>query len=534
MARQHKPRHWIPLASGGAATVLLLAACSPGVPGESDTVGGRDSTTFNLLVNDTLDSIDPVLAMSQAGKQVTELLYDSLVRVDPETGEAAPDLAESWEFTPTSASFVIRQGVVCADGTEITAGTVARNFERWKDPATNAPLVNNYFGSPEFTVAFDDTARTVDVQMSTAMPFLGAEPSFTSLGIICDSGLEDPSVLSSESHGTSPYVLSEFVSGSHVTLERRDDYTWGPEGFDVKDLPEAVDVRVVADADTQVNLLLGGDADASILQPEQLQRLANEDGFSTQVATTSVTMMLFNERDGLPASDVAVRRALAQSLDFGEIAEVQTLGQGYAPDFVRSPNEVCVDPDAIGAAIPKGGVEVAESTLEKAGYTRGDDGYFARDGKPIEITFLGADMASGTAELVTATWEALGVKVAYDERAVSQAVDVLYSGNGWDVTFAAMSASQPTQFRPLIMGPAAPDGPNFGAVQNEDYIAAQAVASELPGLDSCSSWIEAEVALVEQADWVPAIASDLKFALPESVSFFNDGISIDPLTIRKD
>ncbi len=93
------------------------------------------------------------------------------------------------------------------------------------------------------------------------MPFLGAEPSFTQLGIVCDSALEDPSVLTTGSDGTGPYVVDEFVTGSHITLTRNDDYAWGPEGFSVKDLPKTVNLNIVEDLNTQVNLLLGGDAD---------------------------------------------------------------------------------------------------------------------------------------------------------------------------------------------------------------------------------------------------------------------------------
>ena len=522
----------VPAAVGaGLALAMALTACTPAIPGESG--GGGDSSKLTMLLPDTVNSIDPALAFSTGGRQATWLIYEALVREDPKTGEAIPGLAESWDFTPMSASFVIKEGAMCADGSEITAGTVARNFERWKDPETNAPLVNNFFGSSDFTVEYDDTARTVDVALTVGMPFLGAEPSFTQLGIVCDSALEDPSVLTTGSDGTGPYVVDEFVTGSHITLTRNDDYAWGPEGFSVKDLPKTVNLNIVEDLNTQVNLLLGGDADTALLQVDQLARLEGESGFTEQVADTGVTMMMFNERDGYPTQDEAVRRALAQALDFEELTQVQTQGLGYVADFLRAPSNICVDQKAIADVIPTGGIEAASATLEEAGYAKGDDGIYAKDGVPLSVQLLQMEFTSAASELVSSAWKDLGVKVELDNRGPAQAVDVLYSGTGWSVSFVSMGASQPTGFRPFFVGPAAPEGPNFGAINNPVYAQKQGEASQVGGLDSCPLWIEAEASVVERADWVPTIAADSQWVLGEGVSFFSKGAFVDPLTLRK-
>lgn len=517
----------------GLALAMTLTACTPSVPGGADGSGGGDSSTLTLLLPDTVNSIDPALAFSTGGRQASWLIYEALVRTDPESGEAVPGLADSWEFSPTSASFLIKEGAMCADGSEITAGTVARNFERWKDPETNAPLVNNFFGSADFTVAYDDDARTVDVELTTAMPFLGAEPSFTQLGIVCDSALEDPDVLSTSSDGTGPYTVKEFVTGSHITLVRNDDYSWGPEGFVIEDLPENVELNIVEDLNTQVNLLLGGDADAALLQPDQLARMEGESGFTEQVSDTSVTMMMFNERDGYPTADEAVRRALAQAIDIEELTEVQTQGLGYVADFLRAPSTICVDQSAIEAAMPTGGITAAQATLEDAGYVKGDDGIYAKDGAALSVQLLQMEFNSAAAELVSSAWEELGIEVEVDSRGPAQAVDALYSGTGWTVSFVGMSSNQPTGFRPFFVGPAAPDGPNFGAIDNPVYAQKQAEASQVAGLDSCPLWIDAETAVVERADWMPTIATDSKWVLADGVSFFTDGAYVDPLTLSK-
>lgn len=535
MSRTRKnraPRSVIAGSSIALAGLVGLTACTPSLPGDDGAASGGDSS-LTILLSDTLDSLDPATAMATAGRQTTWLLYEPLVRLDPETEKASPGIAEEWELSPTSLQFTIKEGITCADGSEITAQTVANNFERWKDPATNAPLVNNFFGSADFTVTVDEVARTVDVELTTAMPFLGTDESaFTQLGIACQSALDDPSVFAKGSDGTSPYTVKEYVVGSHVTLERRDDYTWGPDGFDVAELPKTVNLKVVGDPNTQVNLLIGGDADAATLQPDQLPRIERETGFTKQVESTSVAMMMFNEREGFPTADVNVRRALAQAVDFQELANVQSDGLAYVANFLRPPGEVCVDESAIKAVMPTGGIEGAAKTLEGAGYTKGADGMFAKDGKPLTVTLLGMELTSPSVELLTKAWNEAGITVEYDDRASAQAVDVLYSGTGWDVSFVGMGASQPTGFRPFFVGPPAPDGPNFGAISNPDYARLQAEASAL-GADGCPLWIEAEAAIVANVDWVPSLAMDSKWVLREGVSFFTDGAKIDPLTLRK-
>ncbi|MDI6022664.1 ABC transporter substrate-binding protein [Leucobacter sp. UT-8R-CII-1-4] len=520
-----------PIAVGAGITMMLsLVACTPSVPGGS---GGGDSSTMTILLSDSVDNIDPALAFSTGGRQATWMVYESLVRVDPQTGKAIPGLAEEFDFTPTSASFVIKEGAFCADGGEITAGTVARNFERMKDPETNAPLVNNFFGSADFTVEFDDAARTVDVALTQSMPFLGTVPSFTQLGIACDSALENPEVMKNGSDGTAPYVVADFVTGSHITLTRNDDYNWGPEGFKIEELPETVKLQIVADPDTQVNLLLGGEADAASLRVAQLARFEQETGFTQQLADTEISMLMFNEREGFSTADVAVRQALTQAIDPAELTDIETQGLGYVPNFLRPPVNVCVDEDAIADARPTGGVEAGQKTLEAAGYTKNADGIYEKNGTPISVQFLQMELTSPSVEFITDAWTKLGVQVEVDGRAPGQAVDVLTSGTGWGSSIVGIGSSQPTGIRPFFVGPAAPEGPNFGAVSNPVYAQKQGEASQLTGLESCGAWIEAESAIVSNADWVPTIASDTQWVLRDGVSFFNDSAQIDPLNLRK-
>lgn len=517
------------LAAGVGMTVigaLALSGCTP-------SVSGTDGSELTILLGDTVDTLDPTLSASIGARQINWMTYETLLRQDADTGELLPGLAESWELTPTSATFVIRDDVTCSDGTPFTASTVARNLERWSDPETAAPLVGSLLGGPGFTVEVDDATRTVSVELASSLPFLAESPGFVfGPGIICDGGLDDTSVLTSESHGTGPYVLDEYVNGSHALLSRRDDYVAADPDFDIQTIPATLRMNIVTDPDTQANLLLSGDADLAALDSSLLSRFDGNDSFTTTLAATGMNLMMFNHRDGNVGADLAVRTALAQALDFQDIADVQTGGVGYAASWLRPPTELCVDADATGAAMPSGGAAAAKATLEADGWTIGANGIYEKDGTELTVTLLGMELSASAAELISAEWGEAGIGVTYDDRAVSQALDVLYSGTGWDVTFVGMSGSVPTSMIPFFSGAAAPDGANFGAVDNVDYTELAAEAVTVGGLESCSLWIEAETSLVADADIIPAFARDDLWVGASGVSFSNNRLQLDPLSLR--
>ena len=62
-----------------------------------------------------------------------------------------PVLRESWEETPTSVTYTLKEGITCGDGTPLTASTVADNFRFVADPANQSPLLG-VFVPPGITV----------------------------------------------------------------------------------------------------------------------------------------------------------------------------------------------------------------------------------------------------------------------------------------------------------------------------------------------------------------------------------------------
>ena len=120
----------------GAVTLgLVLTACDSGSGATVSSTGKPvDGQSFTMAVSADPGNLDPHFTSLSVTLQVDNFLYDSLVNLDPD-GKMVAGLAEKWEGTTTKATYTLRKGVTCADGSPLTATTVAENISFVGDPA---------------------------------------------------------------------------------------------------------------------------------------------------------------------------------------------------------------------------------------------------------------------------------------------------------------------------------------------------------------------------------------------------------------
>ncbi|HYN08656.1 MAG TPA: ABC transporter substrate-binding protein [Vicinamibacterales bacterium] len=109
------------------AAAVLAAGCA-GVPAAS-----RNLLTVALINAPT--NLDPAVGLDEASQKLHQLLYCSLLKIDPSL-RVVPDLAVRFE-TADHRSYVaeIPPGVRFHDGREMTSADVAFTFRRFLDPA---------------------------------------------------------------------------------------------------------------------------------------------------------------------------------------------------------------------------------------------------------------------------------------------------------------------------------------------------------------------------------------------------------------
>jgi peptide/nickel transport system substrate-binding protein len=523
------------LALAGTITLgLALTGCNSDSGATAGSTGKPvDGQTFTMAVSADPGNLDPHFTSLSVTLQVDAFMYDSLVSLDP-TGKMVAGLAEKWEGTTTKATYTLRKGVTCSDGSPLTASTVAANISFVGDPANKSTRIGVFVPAGAKATA-DDAAGTVTVTAPAPDAFLARNVG--GLHIVCDQGMKNRGMLKQAGDGTGLYKMTEAVPGDHYTMERRKDYAWGPGDWksDQPGLPDKVVLKVIANETTSANLLLSKQLNVAAIAGPDKQRLSAQKLFQRET-NSPLGEMWFNQKAGLPTADPAVRRALTQALDLAQLRKVVTSGTGReTTSLVARGMGPCTE-DTVTGNLPAHDLAAAKAALDAAGWTAGAGGVRAKGGAKLSLVFyfptsLGPTLQS-TAELVQKAWTELGVEVSLKPASTAEIGTVILSGQGtWHAAVIPLTVSLPSQLVPFLSGPTPPNGNNFAGIKNPAYDAAVKKASSIVGTDGCADWAAAEKALVTAQDIVPFADATVP-AFGQGVTFELSQGSVSPSSLR--
>ncbi|EXU63670.1 peptide ABC transporter substrate-binding protein [Streptomyces sp. PRh5] len=490
-------------------TALSLSACS-GSAGPSSAEGGayQDGKTFTMVLEADPGNLDPHFTSQSSTWQVDRFLYDSLVNID-EHGKIVPGLAKTWHATTTRATFTLRKGITCSDGSRLTARDVAANINFVAEPK-NASTRLGVFVPPGAKAVGNDTAGTVTVTSATPDSFL--DRNLGGLHIVCPKGMKNRTLIKQKAAGTGMFELTEAVPGDHYTLTRRKDYAWGPGNWKTvqKGLPDKVVLRVISNESTAANLLLAREVNLVTLIGPDRQRLRGLKLVEREVVSP-LGELWFNQADGLPGADEKVRRALTQALDLDALAKALTSGSGKPATGLVAPGMGPCSKDTVRGNLPSHDLDAAKSALDTAGWRTGPGGARTKGGKKLMLTFYyststGATQQAATAELVQKQWKSLGVRVTLKGATDAESGKLVVGGEGaWDVAILPLGVALPTEAVSFLSGPRPPKGHNFAAIDNKPYTAAVGEASGIAGTGGCQTWAKAEKHIFRHVDLVPFV-----------------------------
>ncbi|WP_255889430.1 ABC transporter substrate-binding protein [Nocardioides astragali] len=407
-----------------AMCVALLTACG-GEGNSSSSESAKSDTLTIALPGWTPESFDLPLNCSSP---LFELAYEPLIRIS-ESGDYAPGIAESWEYSEGNTVFTmtIREGVKFADGTDLTAQSVVDTLNYYK----STPGLNDGYLKPMTVKALGEG----QVQVTYEEPFRGFESLFSSTQcnnglVISAAGLKDPEKLKTDMFGAGPYiyVADESEPGDHYT------FTPNPNYFEKsRQNWKKIVLRVIGDPNTAFNALATGEVQVDWTGGEALLAQAESKGFDvTEMAPWGAGIFVW-DRDGEvsePLADVRVRTAMALALDRENLAKA--VGPATEPlDQFGLPGYVGADPDLPSKYTYD--VEQAKKLMAEAGYADGfsvtmlvnsDDvesknaliasvDQFAQIGVNVELknapeTTFFTDIASKKYPLGAASWAILG------------------------------------------------------------------------------------------------------------------------------
>lgn len=520
------------LIAAGAA-LLTASACS-GSAGTTtgDDVGGSGGDGIRIAVEADPGSLNPIKNATQAGETLAAFTYESLLSFPPGEQEVGA-LAESWDVTTTKAVFTLKEGITCADGTELTATDVASTFEYAQKPDTGSPYRGIYFPATGLKVTPDDAAGTVTFTVPRPQSFLSR--TLGALPIVCASGLADPGALDTEAFGTGPYTLTDSSPGQSYTFTLREDYAWGPGGVTAKTegLPRTVQAQVVASTSTRANMLQSGELQLASVSGIERDRFDEKAFTATQTLNLRPGLLFFNQASGRPGHDLVVRQAIAAAIDRDAIGNVGSEGYGEPMvNLVPGYSTLCPGMDSADA-LPDFDVDRAKSLLDGAGWKPGPDGIRVKDGKKLTLKLL---FPSEESPGVTAAIELLAQKLAdigVDgvPSPAAAYTDVIFQGGDWDLVWGPIYTTLPSDWQGILSGEFPPDGGNWTYNTNQEYFTLAAEAQNHAGEASCEAWTKAQDSLISNLQVLP-ITSSTTTIYGKGVEFDLSKTILAPATLR--
>lgn len=259
-----------------------------------------------------------------------DLVYDTILKRDPDTFEVAPNIASAWNWDDdTTLRLTIRDDVYFSNGEKLTPEDVL--FTLWRTVNVNdqytASMSYSDINWDESTVDGQDVIVKYDCINAVALDDLTRRFA----AVLCKSYVEsiDEESFWDAPVGTGAYTLVENVDGSHSSYIRNEDY-WD-------ELPEAKEITITyyGEASTMYIDLETGAIDMAInLASNDADRLVNGEAEGVEYLMVPTYDMIFV---GLPEyveayEDIRVRQAIAYGLDvpaitkalFGNLAEPAT------------------------------------------------------------------------------------------------------------------------------------------------------------------------------------------------------------------
>jgi peptide/nickel transport system substrate-binding protein len=304
--------------------IAVAVICLGSLLGQALAQGGGE---LKFCLRTEPKTFNPLKVEEDASGAIRYLTGGVLVRVNRQTQDLEPELAQSWKVSKDGRqiSFRLRNGISFSDGTAFTAEDVAYTVQQLMDPALHSPT-GDAFRSGTGSV---ETKVISPTQISITFPaqVAGLDRLFDGVAILSQhSPKKEMAVLG-------PFMVADYKPGSTVLLKRNPNY-WKTDTQGRK-LPYLDSIRLDIQPNRDVEMLRfkRGELDLiNSLDSEYFDKLAATSPQLVHDAGASLDseQLWFNEvaKSPIPAykknwfHSANFRRAISQAINRDDLSRV--------------------------------------------------------------------------------------------------------------------------------------------------------------------------------------------------------------------
>ena len=422
------------------AMALSLAACGAG----GSTSKSSGASASGTAAKDTLiighygdtPNFDTHNNLNDNGMRINLSVYDPLVRMDSETYEITPCIAESWTISDdgTEYTFKIKSGVKFSDGTDMSVDDVVFSLQRGMEMPMAVPSFARVVGVEKVD------GSTVKVKLDGPYPEFLFAMALPTAGIMSKAAFES---MGEEAYAqrpvtTGPYYVADWKVGEQVILKANEYYHMGEVPI------KNVVYQVISDANSAVLSLESGDIDAYVdVQQSSFKRIEDNENLVLHKGQAFGMNFIQLNCSTAPFDSLEARQALAYATDKESMLYGIMDGDGTIVDTFATPEYLGYTDDVTKYPYD---LEKAKELFDKAGV----------DGNtPIKIILYNTK-ASKLAQVLQNSLKEIGINAeisqlersAFDDAAVSGSANIIVDGGTFtaptidEVLYTAVHSSQ--------------------------------------------------------------------------------------------
>ncbi|MFA6354876.1 MAG: ABC transporter substrate-binding protein [Candidatus Paceibacterota bacterium] len=322
--------------------------------------------------------VNPVIAFSDADKDLVSLVYSGLVRRTPD-GSFIPDLAESYTVSPDGLTytFIIKEKANFHDGEEVTSDDVLFTINKIKDPLVKSPRRIGWDG---INIEKIDE-KTISFKLK--QPYISFLDNMT-IGILPIHIWQD---VEDAQFSISPFNIKAIGSGPYKiksVLKNKDGL---PEEYNLKSFsdftlgtPNINNIKIISLPNEKdlVDAILNGSIDqAGSISPKNAEEIEKDSHIINRASTPRIFGLFYNSINNKIFADTNVVKAFNYALDKQQIVDQVLYGYGTA---IQNPIPETILKITKSTNTDEDLIKKANELLDKSGWTLREDGVRAKGG----------------------------------------------------------------------------------------------------------------------------------------------------------